>query len=142
MINTARNTAPILVLAAAVALAGCHSHTAASAVQSAKANPTVSSDVAKAKAQAEAVVNNCAAQMGGTKGPGVTALLSVTVLRQLATHAGRVKFETCAFPDPAKRAKASACIQQVMSSAGLGLVTKSGRHQAAQSIFSCVETNM
>jgi|HubBroStandDraft_4_1064222.scaffolds.fasta_scaffold1159471_1 hypothetical protein len=142
MINTARTAVPLLMLAVMTALAGCHSGTAASSVQSAKANPTVSADVAKAKAQAEAVINNCAVQLGGTKGPGVTALLSAPVLRQLATHSGRVKFETCAFPNPAKRAAASACIQQVISNAGLGLLTSSGRQHAAQSVFGCVEKNM
>lgn len=142
MINTARNAAAILMLVVVAALAGCRSSTAASPAQSAQANPTVSADVAKAKARAEAIINTCAVQLGGTKGPGVTALLSVPVLRQLATHSGRVKFETCAFPNPAKRAKASTCIQQVISNARLGLVTSSGRHQAAQDIFSCVEANV
>jgi hypothetical protein len=142
MINTARTAAPILMLAVMAALAGCHSGTAASSVHSVKANPTVSADVAKAKAQAETVINNCAAQLGGTKGPGITALLSVPVMSQLATHSGRAKFETCVFPSPAKRAAASTCIQQVISSAGLGLVTSSGRHNAAQGIFGCVEKNM
>ncbi len=142
MINTARNGAPILMLAVMAALAGCHSGTAASPLQSVKANPTVSADVAKAKARAEAIINNCAVQMGGTKGPGVTALISVPVLRQLATHSGRVKFETCAFPSPAKRAKANACIQQAISNVGLRLLTSSGRQQAAQGTFGCVETNM
>lgn len=142
MINTARTTVPILIFAVLTALAGCHSGTAASSVPPAKANPTVSADVAKARARAEAVINNCAVQLGGTKGPGVTALLSVPVLRQLATHSGRVKFETCAFPSPAKRAAASACIQQVLSNAGLGLLTSSGRQHAAQSVFGCVEKNM
>lgn len=141
MIHTARTTAPILMLAVA-ALAGCHSGTAASSGQSAKANPTVSADVAKAKARAEAVINNCAAQLGGTKGPGVSALLSAPVMRQLATHSGRTKFETCVFPSPAKRASASTCIQQVISNAGFGLLTSSGRQHAAQSIFGCVEKNM
>jgi hypothetical protein len=142
MINTARTAAVILVLAVVAAVAGCHSGTASSAVQSAKANPTASADVAKAKTRAEAIINNCAVQLGGTKGPGVSALLSLPVLRQLATRSGRVKFETCAFPNPAKRARASTCIHQVISSAGLGLLTSSGRQRAAQSIFSCVETNM
>ena len=73
MINTARAAALVLMVAAAVALAGCHSGTSASSVPSVKANPTVSADVAKAKAQAEAVINKCAAQLGGTKGPGVSA---------------------------------------------------------------------
>jgi hypothetical protein len=141
VINTVRKAAPILMLAV-VALAGCKSSTAASPVQSAKANPTVSADAAKAKAQAEAIINNCAVQLGGTKGSGITALLSLPVLRQLATHAGRVKFETCAFPSPAKRAAASTCIQQATSGAGLGLLKSSGRHQAAQNIFNCVETNL
>jgi hypothetical protein len=140
MISTVRSAVPILAVMAL--LAGCHSGTAASSVQSAAANPAVSADVAKAKARAEAIINNCAVQMGGTKGPGVTALLSLPVLRQLATHSGRVKFETCAFPSPARRAKASTCIQQVMTTAGLRLFSSSGRRQAAQSIFDCVETNM
>lgn len=142
MINTARTGALILMLAVVTALAGCHSHTAASAGQSAKANPTVSADVSAAKARAEAIVNTCAAQLGGTKGPGITALVSLPVLTQLATHSGRVKFETCVFPSPAKRAAASTCIQQAISGAGLGLVTSSGRQHAAQGIFSCVEKNM
>ena len=142
MINTVRKAAPILMLAVVAALAGCKSGTAASPAQSAKANPTVSADVTKAKAQAEAIVNNCAVQLGGTKGSGITALLSLPVLRQLATHAGRVKFETCAFPSPAKRAAASTCIQQATSGAGLGLLKSSGRHQAAQNVFNCVETNL
>jgi hypothetical protein len=46
------------------------------------------------------------------------------------------------FPSPAKRAAASTCIQQAVSNAGLGLVTGSGRQQAAQGIFNCVEKNM
>lgn len=142
MINFTRTAALILMLTGAVALAGCHSSTAASSVQSATANPTVSTDVAKAKAQAEAIINNCAVQLGGTKGPGVTSLLSLTVLHQLATQSGRAKFETCAFPNPAKRAAASTCIQQVVSSAGLGLLSSSGRHNAAQGLFNCVEKNM
>jgi hypothetical protein len=142
MINTVRKAAPILMLAVAAALAGCHSGTAASPVQSAKSNPTVSADVAKAKTRAEAVINHCAVQLGGTKGPGITALLSLPVLRQIATHSGRVKFETCAFPNPAKRAKAGTCLQQVIANAGLRLLTGPGRQQAAQSIFGCVETNM
>jgi hypothetical protein len=142
MINTARTAATVSLLAVAVALAGCHSGTAASSVQSVKANPTVSADVAKAKAQAEAAINKCAAQLGGTKGPGISALLSAPVMSQLATHSGRSKFETCVFPSPAKRAAASTCIQQAVSSAGLGLVTSSGRQHAAQGIFNCVEKNM
>ena len=142
MINTARAAALVLMVAAAVALAGCHSGTSASSVPSVKANPTVSADVAKAKAQAEAVINKCAAQLGGTTGPGISALTSAPVMSQLATHSGRVKFETCVFPSPAKRAAASACIQQVVSNAGLGLVTGSGRQHAAQGIFNCVEKNM
>lgn len=142
MINTVRKAAPILLVGVLAAVAGCHTGTAASPAQSATANPTVSADVAKAKAHAEAVINNCAVQLGGTKGPGVTALLSLPVLRQLATHSGRVKFETCAFPTPAKRARANACLQRVIAGAGLGLITSSGRQQAAQGIFNCVETNM
>jgi hypothetical protein len=142
MIKIARTTALVLMLAGAVALAGCHSSTSASPVQSVTANPTVSADMAKAKTQAEAIISNCAVQLGGTKGPGVTPLLSLPVLRQLATQSGRTKFETCAFPSPAKRAAASTCIQQVMSSAGLGLLSSSGRHNAAQGIFNCVEKNM
>jgi hypothetical protein len=66
----------------------------------------------------------------------------VPVMSQLATHSGRAKFEACVFPSPAKRAAASTCIQQVISSAGVGLVTSSGRHNAAQSVFGCVEKNM
>ena len=142
MINILRKAVPGVTLVVVAALAGCHSSSSPSAVQSAKANPTVSADMAKAKARAEAVINNCAVQMGGTSGTGLSALLSLTVLRQLATHEGRVKFETCAFPDPAKRAKASTCIQQAMTSAGLGLLSKSGRHQAAQGVFNCVEANV
>jgi hypothetical protein len=142
MINTVRAGALTLLLAVVAALAGCASHPAASSVQSAAANPTVSADVARAKAHAEAIINNCAVQLGGTKGPGVTALLSAPVLSQLATHSGRAKFETCAFPNPAKRAAASTCIQQAVSTAGLGLLTSSGRQHAAQGIFSCVEKNM
>ena len=142
MINTGRTAAPILMLALTAALAGCHSGTTASPAPSATANPTVSADVTKAKAHAEAIINTCAAQLGGTKGPGITALLSVPVMTQLATHSGRAKFETCVFPSPAKRAAASTCIQQAISSAGLGLVTSSGRKHAAQNIFSCVEQNM
>jgi hypothetical protein len=142
MISTVRAGALTLLLAVVAALAGCHSHTAASSVPSATANPTVSADIATAKAHAEAIINNCAVQLGGTKGPGVTALLSAPVLSQLATHSGRVKFETCAFPNPAKRAAASTCIQQAVSSAGLGLLTSSGRQHAAQGIFGCVEKNM
>jgi hypothetical protein len=142
MINTARTAALILILAVTAALGGCHSSTSASSGQSPKANPTASADIAKARARAEAVINNCAVQLGGTKGTGITALLSVPVLRQLATHAGRVKFETCAFPNPAKRAAASSCIQQAISGAGLGLVTSSGRQHAAQNVFTCVETNI
>lgn len=141
MINTARTAAPIVLLAAA-ALAGCHSGTPASSVQSANANPTVSADIAKTRARAEAIINNCAAQLGGTKGPGISALLSVPVMTQLATHSGRTKFETCVFPNPAKRAAAGTCIQQVISNAGLSLVTGSARQHAAQSIFACVEQNM
>ena len=142
MINIVRKTAPVLMLTVTAALAGCHSGTAASAIQSAKANPTVSADVTQAKGRAEAIINDCAAQLGGTKGPGVTALLSLSVLRQLATHSGRVKFETCAFPSAAKRAKAQACIQQAFATAGLQLLTNAGRRQAAQGIFDCVEANM
>lgn len=142
MINPVRTAAPVLMLAGMAALAGCHSGTATSSGQSASANPTVSSDVAKTKARAQAIINGCAAQLGGTKGPGITALLSVPVMSQLATHSGRAKFERCVFPSPAKRAAANTCIQQVVSSAGLGLVTSSGRHNAAQSIFTCVEKNM
>ena len=142
MINTVRTGTLALILAVAAAVAGCHSGTTASSVQSAKANPTVSADVARAKARAESIINNCAVQLGGTKGPGVTALLSASVLRQLATHSGRTKFEACVFPNPAKRAAASTCIQQVVSNAGLGLLTSSGRQHAAQSIFSCVEKNL
>ena len=142
MINTARTAALILILAVTAVLAGCHSGTSAGPAQSPTANPTVRADVAKAKARAEAVINNCAVQLGGTKGPGITALMSVPVLSQLATHSGRVKFETCAFPNPAKRAAASTCIQQAISSAGLGLLTGSGRQHAAQSVFTCVETNV
>lgn len=140
MLNTARIGALMLMLAVVTALAGCHSNPAASAGHS--ANPTVGADVAAAKARAEAIVNNCAAQLGGTKGPGITALVSLPVLTQLATHSGRLKFETCVFPSPAKRAAASTCIQQAISGAGLGLVTSSGRQHAAQGIFSCVEKNM
>jgi hypothetical protein len=142
MIKIARTTAPVLILAGAMVLAGCHSGTAASSVQSVKANPTVSADVAKAKAQAEAVINKCAAQLGGTKGPGISALLSAPVMSQLATNSGRAKFETCVFPSPAKRAAASTCIQQVVSNAGLGLATSSGRQHAAQGIFNCVQQNV
>jgi hypothetical protein len=142
MINTVRIAAPALVLATMVTLGGCHPGTSAGPAQSPKTNPTVSADAAKARARAEAVINNCAAQLGGTKGTGITALMSLPVLRQLATHSGRVKFETCAFPTPAKRAAASTCIQQAISGAGLGLLTSSGRQHAAQGIFSCVETNM
>jgi hypothetical protein len=142
MINTARIAAPVLVLATMVTLGGCHSGTSAGPAQSPNANPTVSADTTKAKARAEAVINNCAVQLGGTRGPGITPLLSLPVLRQLATHSGRAKFETCAFPTPAKRAAASTCIQQAISGAGLGLLTSSGRQHAAQGIFSCVETNM
>ena len=100
MINIVRKAVPGVAMVMVAALAGCHSGSAPSAVPSAKANPTVSADVGKAKARAEAVINNCAVQMGGTSGAGITALLSLTVLRQLATHEGRVKFETCAFPTP------------------------------------------
>ncbi len=142
MINIARTAALILILAGLAALAGCHSSTAASSVQSATANPTVSADIGKAKTQAEAIINTCAVQLGGTKGPGISSLLSLPVLHQLATQSGRTKFETCVFPSPAKRAAASTCIQQVMSSAGLGLLSSSGRHNAAQGVFNCVEKNM
>jgi hypothetical protein len=142
MINTVRKAAPILMLTAVAGLAGCHTGSVASSVHSAAANPTVSADVTKAKTRAEAIINTCAVQLGGTKGPGVGALLSLPVLRHLATHSGRVKFETCAFPSPAKRAKANTCIQQVIPHAGAGLLTSSGRYQAAQSIFGCVEANI
>jgi hypothetical protein len=142
MINIARTAALILMLTGAAALAGCHSGAAASSAASVTANPTVSSDVAKAKAQAEAIINKCAVQLGGTSGPGVTSLLSLPVLRQLGTQSGRTKFEMCAFPNPSKRAAASTCIQQVISSAGIGLLSSSGRHNAAQSVFNCVEKNM
>ena len=142
MINTVRTGALILMLAVVAALAGCRSGTTASSGQSVKANPTVSADVNAAKARAEAIINNCAVQLGGTKGPGITALLSGPVMAQLATHSGRAKFEACVFPSPAKRAAASTCIQQAISGAGLGLITSSGRHHAAQAIFSCVEKNM
>src|SRR5260370_4469910 len=49
MINTVRTGAPILMLAVVAALAGCHSGTAASSVQSAQANPTDTPDTTKAK---------------------------------------------------------------------------------------------
>lgn len=142
MINTARTAALILILVVTAGLAGCHNGTSAGPAQSPKSSPTVSADVARARARAEVIINNCAVQLGGTKGPGITALLSLPVLRQLATHSGRVKFETCAFPTPAKRAAASTCIQQAISGAGLGLITSSGRQHAAQSIFNCVATNV
>jgi hypothetical protein len=142
MISTVGKAAPILMFAAVAALAGCHSGTAASPLQSATANPTVSGDVAKAKARTEAIINHCAVQLGGTKGPGLTALLSLPVLRQLAAHSGRVKFETCVFPSPAKRARADTCIQRAIANTGLGLLTGSGRQHAAQSVFGCVESNM
>lgn len=142
MINTVRTAALIVILVVTAGLAGCHSGTSAGPAQSPTSNPTVSADAARARARAEAIINNCAVQLGGTKGPGITALLSLPVLRQLATHSGRVKFETCAFPTPAKRAAASTCIQQAISGAGLGLLTSSGRQHAAQTIFNCVETNV
>ncbi len=138
MNNMVRKAVPGVTLAVVAALAGCTS--VSSAIQS--ANPTASADVGTAKARAEAIINQCAVQLGGTPGTGVNALVSVPVIRQLATHAGRAKFATCSFPDPAKRAKANTCIQQVITGAGLGLLTHSGRQQAAQGIFNCVETNL
>jgi hypothetical protein len=140
MNNMVRKAVPGATLAVVAVLAGCTS--VSSAIQSATANPTASADVGTAKARAEAVINQCAVELGGTPGTGVSALVSVPVIRQLATHAGRAKFATCAFPDPAKRAKANTCIQQVITGAGLGLLTHSGRQQAAQGIFNCVETNL
>jgi hypothetical protein len=140
MNNMVRKAVGGVLLAVVAALAGCQ--TASSAISSAPSNPTASADVTRTKAHAEAIINNCAVELGGTPGTGVNALVSVPVLRRLATHAGRVKFATCAFPDPARRAAANTCIQQVISGAGLGLVTHSGRQQAAQGIFTCVETNL
>lgn len=142
MINSVRTAAAILVIAAMAALAGCHSGTSTSSGPPANANPTVSADVSQTKARAEAIINNCAVQLGGTKGPGISALLSVPVISKLATHSGRSKFLNCVFPSPAKRAAASTCVQQVVSTAGLGLVTSSGRHKAAQGVFTCVEQNL
>ena len=135
-----RKAVPGLTLAVVAALAGCTS--VSSAIQSATANPTASADVGKAQAHAEAIINQCAVELGGTSGTGVNALVSVPVIRRLATHAGRAEFATCAFPDPAKRAKANTCIQQDITGAGLGLLTHPGRQQAAQGIFNCVETNL
>jgi hypothetical protein len=140
MNNMVRKAVSGVTLAVVAALAGCTS--VSTAIQSATANPTASADVGKAKTRAEAIINQCAVELGGTPGTGLNALVSVPVIRQLATHAGRAKFVTCAFPDPAKRARANTCIQQVITGTGLGLLIHSGRQQAAQGIFNCVETNL
>lgn len=143
MIHHLRRCAPRLLILAVLALTACGSHSgkaASVASSAAAAHPTASADAAAAKAKAERIVNGCAVTMGGTKGPGVTALLSLPVLRKLATHSGRVTFGTCVFPDPAKRAAGITCMEHAVTLPGL--MTHRKRAATAQAVFMCAEKSL